>query len=90
MCAATAGRVELAALLLDRGPGLDKPNSACATALSMAAVQGHDDVVELFLRQGARREPLDAIAMDDAPLVRRTADRNNWRVPWQDSRSFPS
>jgi ankyrin repeat protein len=90
MRAATAGRVELAALLLDRGANLDKPNWAWFTALLMAAVQGHDDVVELFLRQGARRELLDAIAMDDAPLVRGTVDRNNGRVPWQDSRGSPS
>jgi ankyrin repeat protein len=73
MRAATSGRVELAALLLDRGANLDKPNWAWVTALSMAAVQGQDDVLELFLRQGAWRELLDAIAMDDAPLVRRTA-----------------
>jgi len=71
MRAAAAGRVDLAAVLLERGANLDEPNWAWVSALSMAAVEGHGDVVELFLRRGARRDLLDAIALDDVPLVRR-------------------
>lgn len=70
MRAAAAGRADLASLLLERGADLDARNWADVSALSMAAIHGHREVVELLLGRGANRGLLDAVAMDDAPLVR--------------------
>jgi hypothetical protein len=52
MFAAAAGRVDLAALLLDQGARLDPPD-VDFSPLMMAVANGKDDVTELLLERGA-------------------------------------
>src|SRR5205814_487279 len=51
--AATAGRDDMAALLLERGADVNRRSSEGATALHAAAGQGHAATVRLLLNAGA-------------------------------------
>jgi len=52
-CAAAFGRIEIVALLLDRGAKIDAKNDRGNTPLHCAAGCGHTEIIELLLKNGA-------------------------------------
>jgi pectate lyase len=52
--AAASGDIELARSLLDRGADLDYSDDGNKTALQFAAMNGHREMIELLLAEGAR------------------------------------
>jgi ankyrin repeat protein len=69
MRAADAGHAEIVRMLLDRGANVDHDDWSDQTPLSEAATAGHLEIVELLIARGAGRCLLDAVALDDVPLV---------------------
>jgi ankyrin repeat protein len=70
MMAADAGRASMVELLIDRGAKINTVDWCGGSALAHAAIQNHLDVVALFLSRGAERGIVDAVALNDEPLVR--------------------
>jgi hypothetical protein len=53
MFGAQAGQVEIVSTLLDRGTNVNHSGSSLETALTVAAANGHEVVVERLLHAGA-------------------------------------
>ena len=70
MTAATLGRADLVADLVDRGASIAETDDAGATALHHAAHAGDDDAVDLLLAAGADPAQVDAQGRTAAVLAR--------------------
>lgn len=52
--AAATGNLQMCRLLLKHGADLNAMNDICATPLSIAINNGHDEIIDFLLKQGAR------------------------------------
>ncbi len=74
MSAACHGQTEIVRCLLDRGADINAVDWSGQSALSNATAEGHQDLFNLLRSRGARHGIIDALALNDIPLLEALLD----------------